>query len=187
MLGGNASIPYWAITNPTTWTSETFNIMQANATYQANSSSVTPSASSSSSDSNSSSKSTDVGAIAGGTIGGAAALLFLVIGAYLLYKRHVYRKGVRAFAVNQQGTTFMPSSGTHNRIPSDTSNLVPLMSGPLALYGQSVFPSQQHEIIYSSQPQTAYPSLQGSFSPLPPTDMSVYTSNNQRPDIIPMV
>ncbi|KAG1857075.1 hypothetical protein F4604DRAFT_1202327 [Suillus subluteus] len=35
VLGGNASIPYWAITNPTAWTSATFNIMQANATYQA--------------------------------------------------------------------------------------------------------------------------------------------------------
>ncbi|KAG2036165.1 hypothetical protein BDR03DRAFT_1092655 [Suillus americanus] len=183
MLAGDASIPYWATTNPATWTSATFNIINANATYQANPSYITPSASSSSSgsssspsssDSNSSSKSTDVGAIVGGTIGGAAALLFLVIAAYLLYKRHVYRKGDRAFAINQQGTTLM--SGTHNRIPSDTSN-----------FAQSVSLSQQHEITYSSQPQTAYPSLQGSFSPLPRTDMSVYTSNSQRPDAIPMV
>ncbi|KAG1814373.1 uncharacterized protein BJ212DRAFT_1300670 [Suillus subaureus] len=116
---GNASIPYWATTDPTTWTSATFNIMDANATYQKNSSSITLGASPSSSDSSSSSKSTDMGAIVGGTIGGAAALLFLAIAAYLLYRRHVYREGVHAFAINRQGTTFMSSSGTHNRIPSD--------------------------------------------------------------------
>jgi multisubunit Na+/H+ antiporter MnhC subunit len=139
-----------------------------------------------------------VGAIVGGTIGGAAALLLLAIGAYLLYRRHVYKKGVHASTINQQGTTFTPSSGTHSRMPSDTSYFAPSMSGPLALYGQPGSPSQQHEIsyspqprtAYSPQPQTTYSSLQGSFSPLPQTNMSVYTtspSNGQRPDVIPMV
>jgi multisubunit Na+/H+ antiporter MnhC subunit len=139
-----------------------------------------------------------VGAIVGGTIGGAAALLLLAIGAYLLYRRHVYKKGVHASTINQQGTTFMPSSGTHSRMPSDTSYFAPSMSGPLALYGQPGSPSQQHEIsyspqprtAYSPQPQTTYSSLQGSFSPLPQTNMSVYTtspSNGRRPDVIPMV
>jgi hypothetical protein len=131
-----------------------------------------------------------VGAIVGGTVGGAAALLFLVIAAYLLYRRHVYRKGAQASFINQQGMAFMPMSGTHNRIPSDTSNLSPSMSGSLGLYGQSVPPSQQHETAYSPIPQTVYPSLQGSFSPPPRTDPSVYTthtSNGQRSDAIPMV
>ncbi|KAG2028597.1 hypothetical protein BDR03DRAFT_1019594 [Suillus americanus] len=187
VLAGDASIPYWAITDPGSWTYATFNIQDANATYQKNSSSITPSASSSSSgsspspsssSSSSGSKSTDVGAIVGGTIGGAAALSFLAIVAYLLYRRHVYRKGARASAINPQGMTFMPLSGTHNRIPSDTSNFVPSMSGPLALYGQSVSPSQQHETAYSSQPQTAYPSLQGSFSPLSRTDVSYGISHS---------
>jgi len=199
-LAGGASIPYWATTNPSTWQYEMFNIPDANATYQKNSSSITPSASleplssssglspsssgsgssPSSSSSSSSSKSTDVGAIVGGTIGGAAALLFLVIAAYLLYKRHVYRKGGYALAINQQGTTFIPSS--HNRIPSDTSDLVPSMSGPLAMYGQSVYPSQQY--------QTAYLSPHGSSLPLPRMDLSAYTThtgNGQRSDAIPMV
>ncbi|KAG1775095.1 hypothetical protein EV702DRAFT_460922 [Suillus placidus] len=199
VLAGDASIPYWATTDPTTWTYATFNIQDANATYQKNSSSITPSASSSSSgsssspsssSSSSSSKSTDVGAIVGGTIGGVAALSFFAIVAYLLYRRHVYRKGVHASVINPQGMTFMPLSGTHNRIPSDTSNFAPSMSGPLAFYGQSVSPSQQHETAYSSEPQTAYPSLQGSFSPPPRTDVSVYTthtSNGQRHDAIPMI
>ncbi|KAG2049108.1 hypothetical protein BDR06DRAFT_961823 [Suillus hirtellus] len=132
VLAGDASIPYWATTNPATWTYETFNILGANSTYQKNSSSITPSASSlssgsgsSSSSSSSSSKSTDVGAIVGGTIGGAAALSFLVIATYLLYRRHAYRKGGYALAINQQRTTFIPLS--HNRIPSDTSLPLPRM------------------------------------------------------------
>ncbi|KAG1908735.1 uncharacterized protein F5891DRAFT_1180280 [Suillus fuscotomentosus] len=157
------------------------------ATYQKNSSSITPSASSlssgsgsSPSSSSSSSKSTDVGAIVGGTIGGAAALSFLVIATYILYRRHVYRKGGYALAINQQGTTFIPSS--HNRIPSDTSDLAPSVSGPLAMYGQSVSPSQQY--------QTAYLSPHGSSLPLPRMDLSVYTThtgNGQRSDAVPMV
>ncbi|KAG2101810.1 uncharacterized protein F5147DRAFT_295966 [Suillus discolor] len=189
VLTGDVSIPYWATTNPSTWTYETFNILDANATYQKNSSSITPGASSlssgsgsspSSSSSNSSSKSTDVGAIVGGTIGGAAAHSFLVIAAYLLYRRHVYRKGGYASAINQQGTTFIPSS--HNRIPSDSSDLATSMSGPLAMYGQSVSPSQQY--------QTAYLSPHGSSLPVPRMDVSVYTThtgNSQRSDAIPMV
>ncbi|KIK46141.1 hypothetical protein CY34DRAFT_800856 [Suillus luteus UH-Slu-Lm8-n1] len=198
VLAGDASIPYWAITNPTKWTYATFNILEANATYQQNSSNITPSISSSSSSSPSPSSSSsspnsnspDVGAIVGGTIGGIAALLFLIIVAYLLYRRHVYRKGVHASVINQQGMAFMPLSGTHNRIPSDTSNLAPSMSGPLGLFGQSVSPSQQYETAYSPQPQTTYPSMHGSFSPLPQTDTSLYTthtSNGQRSDAIPMV
>lgn len=199
VLAGDASIPSWATTDPTTWTYATFNIPDASSFYQTNSSSITPSISSSSSgsspspsssSSSSSSTSPDVGAIVGGTIGGAAALLFLIIAAYLLYRRHVYRKGVHASVINQQGMAFMPLSGTHNRIPSDTSNFNPSMSGPLGLFGQSVSPSQQYETAYSPQPQTTYPSMQGSFSPLPLTDTSVYTthtSNGQRSDVIPMV
>ncbi|KAG1809832.1 uncharacterized protein HD556DRAFT_7946 [Suillus plorans] len=34
MLTGGASIPYWATTDPSTWTYATFNIPDANATYQ---------------------------------------------------------------------------------------------------------------------------------------------------------
>ncbi|KAG2134594.1 uncharacterized protein EDB93DRAFT_1172347 [Suillus bovinus] len=104
-LAGNASIPYWATIDPTTWTTVTFNILDANATYQRNSSSITPGSLLLSS--GSSSRSTDMGAIVGGTIGGAAALLFLVIAAYLLYRRHVYKKGVYVSVINQQGRTFM--------------------------------------------------------------------------------
>ncbi|KAG1765247.1 hypothetical protein EDD22DRAFT_881253 [Suillus occidentalis] len=194
VLAGDASIPYWAITDPYSWTYATFNIPDASSLYQktvtpsVSSSSSSPSPSSSSSSPNSNSP--DVGAIVGGTIGGVAALLFLIIAAYLLYRRHVYRKGVHASVINQQGMAFMPLSGTHTRIPSDTSNFAPSSSGPLELFGQSVSPSQQYETAYSPQPQTAYPSMQGSFSPLPQTDTSLYTthtSNAQRSDAIPMV
>ncbi|KAG0703452.1 hypothetical protein DFH29DRAFT_1068580 [Suillus ampliporus] len=191
VLSGDASIPYWATTNPTSWTYATFNIQDSNATYSQNPSSVTPGASSSSSGSTSTSSSssasssnsnTDVGAIVGGTIGGAAALLLVVIGAYLLYRRHVYKKG--ASVINRQGTAF------HTRSPSDSSNFAPSMSGPPVLYGQSLSPSPQNGTVYSSQPQTTYPSLQGSFSPPPRTDTSVYTthtSSGQRSEAIPMV
>ncbi|KAG2361882.1 hypothetical protein BDR07DRAFT_1461179 [Suillus spraguei] len=198
VLSGDASIPAWAATNrilATTWTYETFNILDANNTYQTNSSYITPGASPSSSGSSSSSssksKSTDVGAIVGGTIGGAAALLLLAIGAYLLYRRHIYRKGVHVSAINQQRTPFV-FPGTHNRIPSDMSmsHFTPSMSGPLALYGQSPSPSQQLGTAYYSQPQATYPSLQSSASPPPRTDASVYTTqtnNGRHPDVIPMV
>lgn len=125
VLSGNASIPYWATIDPTTWTYETFNILDASAIYQTNSSYITPNASPSSSSSSSSSKSTDVGAIVGGTVGGAVALLLLAIGAYILYRRHTYRKGHRA--INRQGTAFI-FPGTHRGIASDTSNFIPLIT-----------------------------------------------------------
>ncbi|KAG2066765.1 hypothetical protein BDR04DRAFT_1159893 [Suillus decipiens] len=190
VLSGNASIPAWAANDPTKWSYSTFNIIDASNIYQTNSSYITPGASPSSSSSSSSSspKSTDVGAIVGGTVGGAAVLLLLAVGAYLLYRRHIYRK-VYVSAIHQQGTPFM-SPGTHNRIPSDMSHFAPSMSGPLALYGQSTSPSQQLGTAFYSQPQATYPSLQGSASPPPRTDASVYTTqttNGRRPDAIPMV
>ncbi|KAG2361883.1 hypothetical protein BDR07DRAFT_1090696 [Suillus spraguei] len=89
-----------------------------------------PSPSSSGSSSSSNSKSIDVGAIVGGTVGGAVALLFISIGAYILYRRHTYRKGVRVPAINRQGTAFI-FPGIHRRIPSDTSNLISLITAEM--------------------------------------------------------
>ncbi|KAG1741801.1 uncharacterized protein EDB91DRAFT_315538 [Suillus paluster] len=167
-LAGNASIPYWATTNPTTWTYATFNIQDANATYQQSGSS-------------SSSKSIDVGVI----VGGAAALLLVAIGAYLLYRRHVYKKGAYAAIINQKGTA------SHNLDLFDSSNLAPSTFGPAVLYGQSLSSSQQYSPQqYSPQPQRAYPSLQSSFSPPPWTDTFVYTthtSSGQPSEAIPMI
>lgn len=188
VLAGNASIPYWATTDPTTWTSATFNIMDANATYQRNSSSITPSALSSSS--GSSSKSTDVGAIVGGTIGTLAALSLFAVGAYLVYRRHVYKKGAYASVVNQQPFIDRGDGAatrmTHNRFPSDSSDFSQSFGSPV-LYGQSLSPSQ-YGTVYSPQPQMAYPSLQGSFSPPPRAATSLHTTNSRQPsDAIPMV
>ncbi|KAG0703454.1 hypothetical protein DFH29DRAFT_1068581 [Suillus ampliporus] len=199
MLAGNASIPYWAINNPTNWTYETFNIQDANATYQKNPSNVIPAALStsssssrgSSSNSSSSSKSTDVTAIVGGTVGTVAALSLLAIGAYLMYRRHVYKKGLYASVVNKQafidrddGTT---TRMTHNRIPPDTSNFSPSVFGFPVLYEQSSSTSQ-YGTVYSPQPQIAYPSLQGSFAPPPRTSTAPYTTHGMKQsDAIPMV
>ncbi|KAG2342669.1 hypothetical protein BDR05DRAFT_948741 [Suillus weaverae] len=183
VLAGDASIPYWAITDPKSWTYATFNIQDANATYQKNPSYVTPSVSSSSSGSSSgssssssssksspSSDSIDVGGIVGITVGTLAALSFFAIGAYLVYRRHVYKKGVYASVINQQPFIDRGDGAatrmTHH-FPSDSSNFSQRFGSP-ALYGQSLSPSQ-YGTVYSPQPQMAYPSLQGSFSPPPRT------------------
>jgi hypothetical protein len=127
-----------------------------------------------------------VGAIVGGTIGGAAALALLAVGAYLVYRRHVYNKGAYASVFNQQGTGLIDRSNgattsmTHNRFPSDSTSTY---FSP----GNPVSPSQQYTM-YSPQPQTVYPSLQGSFSPPPGTDISVYTTRaGQHSNAIPQV
>ncbi|KAG1775093.1 hypothetical protein EV702DRAFT_460834 [Suillus placidus] len=184
VLAGDASIPYWATTDPTTWTYSTFNIQDASATYQKNPSDITPSASSSSSGSSSSSPSSssssksspssdsiNVGGIVGVTVGTLAALSFFAIGAYLVYRRHVYKKGVYASVINQQPFIDRGDGAatrmTHNHFPSDSSNFSQAFGSP-ALYGQSLSPSQ-YGTVYSPQPQMAYPSLQGTFSPPPRT------------------
>ncbi|KAJ8590934.1 hypothetical protein M405DRAFT_880808 [Rhizopogon salebrosus TDB-379] len=179
-LSGNASIPYWATTNPANWMNGLFNMPQAQAAYQQNSSDVTPapSPSSPSSTSNSSSsKSTDLGAIVGGTVGGAAALALIAVGAYLLYRRHAFNKGAYAAVFNRRGTGIIDRTNdasttmTHSRFPSDTST----QFAP----GYSA---------YSPQPQMMYPSFQGSFSPPPRTDTSVYTTRGGQPSsAIPLV
>ncbi|KAG2147503.1 hypothetical protein DEU56DRAFT_125963 [Suillus clintonianus] len=202
-LTGNATIPYWAITDPTTWTSATFNIQQASATFQEFPSYITPSASASpsgsssssssssnpSSSSSSGSSSTDVGGIVGGTIGALAALSLLAIGAYLVYRRHVYKKGAYTTVINQAFIDRGDGAATrisHNRFPSGSSIFTRSVGSPV-LYGQSLSPSQ-HGTVYAPQPQLAYPSLQGSFSPPPRTDTSPFTTRS-RPqfDAIPMV
>ncbi|KAG1741800.1 uncharacterized protein EDB91DRAFT_315577 [Suillus paluster] len=195
VLAGNASIPYWAIKNPMNWTYETFNIQDASAIYEQNPVNVIPgtsstSSSSISSSSSSNSKSTDVTAIVGGTIGSVAALSLLAIGAYLMYRRHLYKKGLYASVVNQQafiargdGTT---TRLTPNRRPSNTSNFSPSVFGSPVLYGH-LSPSQY---VYSPRPQMAYPSLQGSLSPPPRANTTPYTTHSrqqQRCDAIPMI
>ncbi|KAG2101809.1 uncharacterized protein F5147DRAFT_708097 [Suillus discolor] len=188
VLAGDASIPYWATTNPSTWTYEMFNTPDANATYQKNSSSITPGNSSSSS----SSSSSDVGAIVGGTLGTLAALSLFAVGAYLLYKRHVYKKGVYASVINQQPFVNRGAGAatrmTPNRFPPDPSNFSQSSFGSPVLYGQSTS-SLQYGTVYSPQPQTAYPSLQGSFTPPPRTvTTSLHTTHSrQHPDSMPMV
>ncbi|KAG1814374.1 uncharacterized protein BJ212DRAFT_1482111 [Suillus subaureus] len=149
VLAGNASIPYWATTDPTTWTSATFNIMDANATYQRNSSSITRAP------------------YLGGTIGTLAALSLFAVGAYLVYRRHVYKKGAYASVVNQQPFIDRGDGAatrmTHNRFPSDSSDFSQSFGSPV-LYGQSLSPSQ-YGTVYSPQPQMAYPSLQADSPP----------------------
>ncbi|OJA10612.1 hypothetical protein AZE42_09932 [Rhizopogon vesiculosus] len=187
VLSEGASIPVWATLNPANWTSETFNVINAQEVYQQNPSDIVPNASSTSSStssSGSSSKSPDVGAIVGGTVGAAAFIALLAIGAYLVYRRRVYNNAY-ASVTRQQGTGYIDRGDgtttrmTHSRFGSETSSHFAL--------GQSMSPSQQYTV-YSPQPQTVYPSLQGSFSPPPRTDTSVYTTHGgQTSNAIPLV
>jgi hypothetical protein len=131
-----------------------------------------------------------VGAIVGGTIGALAALSLLAVGAYLVYRRHVYKKGVYASVINQQPFIDRGDGAatrmTHNRFPSGSSNFSQSFGSPV-LYGQSLAPSQ-YGTVYSPQPQLAYPSLRGSFSPPSRAGTSLHTTpSRQQNDAIPMV
>lgn len=128
-----------------------------------------------------------MGAIVGGVVGAVAVLALFAVGAYKLYKRHVYRVGEYASLANQRRAGFIDTGRidgvttrmTHNRFGSDTST----QFAP----GHSLSPSQQYNV-YSPQPQTAYTSMQGSFSPPPRTDTSIYTTNGgQTSNAIPLV
>ncbi|OAX33199.1 hypothetical protein K503DRAFT_541162 [Rhizopogon vinicolor AM-OR11-026] len=202
VLSEGMSIPSWAAFNPANWTSETFNVTDAQEVYQQYPSDIVPgtsstlfstssstassttssttsstasSTSSSTSSSSSSSKSTDAGAISGGTVGAAAAIALLVICAYLLYRRRVYNNAYASIARSNGATTRM----TRSRFGSETSTYFAL--------GQPMSPSQQYTV-YSPQSQTLYPFFQGSFSP-PRTDMSIFHTAHgvQTSNAIPLV
>jgi hypothetical protein len=192
VLSANASIPYWATTNPTIWSSGMFNIMDATGIYQKDNSSITPGVSSSpsGSSSSSSSKSTNVGAIVGGTIGALAALSLFAVGAYLVYRRHVYKQGAYASVINQQPFIDRGDGAatrmTHDSVPPDSSNFSQSFVSPV-LYGQSP-PTSQYGTVYSPQPQMAFSSLQGSLSPPPRPVTSLHTTHIMQPsDAIPML
>jgi hypothetical protein len=153
-------------------------------------SSITPGVSSSPSGSSSSSKSTNVGAIVGGTIGALAALSLFAVGAYLVYRRHVYKQGAYASVINQQPFIDRGDGAatrmTHDSVPPDSSNFSQSFVSPV-LYGQSP-PTSQYGTVYSPQPQMAFSSLQGSLSPPPRPVTSLHTTHIMQPsDAIPML
>ncbi|KAI6099218.1 hypothetical protein EV401DRAFT_971890 [Pisolithus croceorrhizus] len=121
-LLANQSIPYWATIDPTTWQGQIWNYQQAYQYYQEGKAASVPSVSAVSTGSAVSSGSTgshssDLGAIVGGTVGGAALLLLLALGIYIC-KRRRYRR-VRTTPVFDINKGTRPSWQMHNRQLSD--------------------------------------------------------------------
>ncbi|KAI6040046.1 hypothetical protein EDC04DRAFT_2567640 [Pisolithus marmoratus] len=112
-LLANETIPYWATIDPTTWTGQIWNEQQAFQDSQAGKADLQPSVSSGS-------HSSDLGAIVGGTVGGAAFLLLLALGIYILYKRRRYRR-LQTTPVAEVNGVPNPSWQAHNRQLSDQS------------------------------------------------------------------
>ncbi|KAH7884087.1 hypothetical protein F5I97DRAFT_1648458 [Phlebopus sp. FC_14] len=154
-LLGDASIPYWSSIDPNTWTSAVFNYEQAQSYANEDKPDLRPSVSS-----GSGSNSINIGAIVGGTVGGAAALLILGIGGYILYKRRKY--------------SHMPGSTD----PSNTPSAAWLSDSSTAVFSQSNTPR--------SPPPTFYTTVA---SPPPPTETATYTTTNStgRNQAVPMV
>ncbi|KAI6133791.1 hypothetical protein EV401DRAFT_2180923, partial [Pisolithus croceorrhizus] len=82
-LLANETIPSWAALNPTNWTGQVWNYQQAYQYYQEGIPDLVPTVSATSTGSHSS----DLGAIVGGTVGGAAFLLLLALGIYICKRR----------------------------------------------------------------------------------------------------
>ncbi|KAF9221272.1 hypothetical protein BS17DRAFT_810156 [Gyrodon lividus] len=171
VLAGDGSIPYWATINPTTWTSELFNIDQANAYANESQPDLIPSSSSSS---GSSSSSTNVGAIVGGIVGGLAGVLILVIGGYILYKRRQYNRLPAGPGATPM--VFKGASTGHARWPSDSSATFS-QSGTTSPPPMSYMASPQHGI--SGATPTTFSSFQAA-SPHP-TDITSFTANTAVP------
>jgi len=89
VIDNNASIPYWATINPTTWSFELFDIDQAQSYANQNHSDYYSSISSPGS---SSSTTKNLGPIVGGAVGGAIGLLCILAGGYFLFKRWKSRR-----------------------------------------------------------------------------------------------
>ncbi|KAI6153052.1 hypothetical protein BKA82DRAFT_4085441 [Pisolithus tinctorius] len=177
-IAGNETIPYWAAIDPTTWEAQIWNEQQAYQYYQENKTDLNPNAPTSSTGSTGS-HSNNLGAIVGGTVGGAAFLLLLGFGTYILCKRRRYRR-VQTPPVAEVNGGQNPIWQTHNRQLSDqstTTGLQPRTVSPMTYYtgtGSQTVPS-----IHSSLPLTSF---------TPGRDTTSYnTSGAQSRPPIPMV
>ncbi|KIJ60551.1 hypothetical protein HYDPIDRAFT_170167 [Hydnomerulius pinastri MD-312] len=185
VLDGTASIPNWALTNPTTWPSGVFNVELAQNYSTQDKPDYVPSAT----PSGSSSGGTNVGAIVGGTVGGAAALLIFGIGGYVLYKRKQYRRVPNVTTPNPLGN--FKSDSSHGRWPSDTSAIWSQSgqsgtSSPPPMSYDTTQPMSQYGM--SRVPPSSFSTFQAA-SPPPRTDITSYTTHTgpQRNHAIPMV
>ncbi|KAF8841378.1 hypothetical protein BDN67DRAFT_528342 [Paxillus ammoniavirescens] len=178
VLAGNGSIPYWAGTDPTAWTSELFNIAQANASASLNKPDYRPSIPSSPS----SGSSTNIGAIVGGTVGGLTGLLILVVGGYIFYKRRQYRRlnttpiaTPMVFKSNPPGHARWPSDSSAMYSQAGTTSPPPISYMTSPQYGMSGVPTSSLSSFQAGSP--------------PRTDITSYTTNTAVPRNrpIPMV
>jgi len=182
----NTSIPYWATVNPATWPNELFDIDQAQDYTNQNHSDYWPL--NSTPGSGSSGNSIDVGAIIGGTIGGIAALLFVLIGGYFLFE-HRKSRGLRS--ADGPGTlpsdTYTPTASAHTHwlpYPSTVISPTPTgLSAPIS-YGNG----QRRGIGMDILPPTSYSTIRAASPPATDT-ASFLTAGNaaQRIPAVPMI
>ncbi|KAN0101184.1 hypothetical protein V8E55_001168 [Tylopilus felleus] len=179
VLENDASIPYWATIDPTSWPSELFDIGQAQTYANQNHSDYWPSYSASSS-SGSGSK-TNLGAIVGGTVGGAAGLLLILVGGYLLYKRRQYRCLRNSNDASSTLCMDTPMTSLHARWPSDPSTVFQSTLPGATMPSQGMGPGL---------PMLSHSYFQNTSPPLPTETSSFFTTGNtvvQRTRAIPMV
>ncbi|KAI6137130.1 hypothetical protein F5141DRAFT_1079021 [Pisolithus sp. B1] len=156
-LLANQSIPYWATIDPTTWQGQIWNYQQAYQYYQEVPSVSAVSTGSAVSSGSTGSHSSDLGAIVGGTVGGAALLLLLALGIYICKRRRYHRvRTTPVFDINK-GTR--PSWQMHNRQLSDQSTTSALQLNtvsPMTYYTGST--TQTIPSLDSSFPLTSFAS-----------------------------
>ncbi|KAI6137129.1 hypothetical protein F5141DRAFT_1079014 [Pisolithus sp. B1] len=163
-LLANETIPSWAALNPTNWTGQVWTYAQAYSNHQLGIADSVPSVSAVSTGSTGStgSHSSDLGAIVGGTVGGAAFLLLLALGIYIC-KRRRYRRA-RTTPVVDVNKRLHPSWQMHNRQLSDQSTASVLQQSTLSPM-----------TYYTGSTTRTVPSLNSSF---PPTSFTSGTDPN---------
>ncbi|KAI6153054.1 hypothetical protein BKA82DRAFT_4085472 [Pisolithus tinctorius] len=150
-IAGNQTIPYWAAINPTTWEGQIWNEQEAYQYYQENKTDLNPNVSTASTGSQSS----NLGAIVGGTVGGAAFVLLLGFGTYILCKRQQYRR-VRTPPVAEVNGGQNPNWQMHNCQLSDQSTatgLQPMTVSSMTYYtgtGSQTVPSLRSSLPLTS-------------------------------------
>ncbi|KIO01236.1 hypothetical protein M404DRAFT_1003265 [Pisolithus tinctorius Marx 270] len=151
-IAGNETIPYWAAVNPTNWEGQIWNEQEAYQYYLENKTDLNPNVSTASTGSQSS----NLGAIVGGTVGGAVFLLLLGFGTYILCRRQRYRR-VRTPPAAEVNGGQNPNWQMYNRQLSDLSTATgtqPRTVSPMTYYtgtGSQTVPS-----LRSSLPLTSF-------------------------------
>ncbi|KAI5989463.1 hypothetical protein EDC04DRAFT_1406119 [Pisolithus marmoratus] len=163
-LLASQTIPYWATVDPTSWQGQIWNEEQAFQDSQEGQPDLQPSVSSGS-------HSSDLGAIVGGTVGGAAFLLLLALGIYILYKRRRYRR-LQTTPVAEVNGVPNPSWQAHNRQLSDQSTTSVLQQSTMS--AMTYYTGSGTQMMYSSPP--------------PRVDTASYnTSGTQSPPVLPII